>query len=142
MNDSTKEPLIRYRLKRAREALADARLLATAKSWNSCVNRLYYACFYAVSALFLHRGLSSTKHSGIRSLFNRHLVKTGEVSAELGRLYNDLFRDRQESDYTDLVEFQASQVQPRMAAAARFVERMAALSGVDPKVGGAPESGP
>ncbi|MBI3302910.1 MAG: HEPN domain-containing protein [Deltaproteobacteria bacterium] len=42
--------LVRYRLQRARETLEDARILANASRWNPCVNRLYYACFYAVSA--------------------------------------------------------------------------------------------
>lgn len=36
-----------HRLNRAREALADALILAEAGRWNACVNRLYYACSYA-----------------------------------------------------------------------------------------------
>jgi uncharacterized protein (UPF0332 family) len=44
------EDLIQYRLERAQECLDDARLLADAESWNTCVNRLDYSCFYAVSA--------------------------------------------------------------------------------------------
>ncbi|MCP4664147.1 MAG: HEPN domain-containing protein [bacterium] len=123
---------LRYRLKRAHEALQDARLLADAGRWNSCVNRLYYACFYAVSALLLQRGLLSTKHSGVRSFFNLHLVKTGEVSAELGQLYNDLFRDRQESDYTDFVEFTEIQVRPRISATEDFVNQISALTVGEP----------
>jgi len=52
-------------------------LLKEGEEWNPCVNRLYYACFYAVSALLIQQGLSSSKHTGVRSLFNRHYVKTG-----------------------------------------------------------------
>jgi len=59
----TQEEIIRYRLERAREALKEARLLADGGLWNASVNRLYYACFYAVSALLLGRNLSSTKHT-------------------------------------------------------------------------------
>lgn len=33
--------------------------MANADRWNACVNRLYYACFYAISALFVRDGLSS-----------------------------------------------------------------------------------
>jgi uncharacterized protein (UPF0332 family) len=66
--------------------------------WNPCVNRLYYACFYAVSALLLRHGFSSSKHTGVRSLFNRHFVKTGKISKALAQIYNDLFARRQESD--------------------------------------------
>jgi uncharacterized protein (UPF0332 family) len=64
--------VVQYRLRRSRETLQDARILAHASRWNPCVNRLYYACFYAVSALLIQHGLSSSKHAGIRGLFNRH----------------------------------------------------------------------
>ena len=40
------QELIDYRLQRSRAALADARALAQAGSWNTCVSRLYCACFY------------------------------------------------------------------------------------------------
>jgi len=51
----------------------------------ACVNRLYYSCFYAVSALLVRDGLSSLKHAGVRSLFKRHYVRTGKVPMELAR---------------------------------------------------------
>jgi uncharacterized protein (UPF0332 family) len=79
--------------------LEDARVLAREKRWNACVNRLYYACFYAVSALLVCDGLSSSKHSGIRGLFNKQYVKTGQIPKGIARIYNDLFERRQESDY-------------------------------------------
>lgn len=69
--------LVKYRLEKARETLEDARVLANASRWNPCMNRLYYACFYAVSALLIQDGLSSSKHMGVRSFFNRYYVKTG-----------------------------------------------------------------
>jgi uncharacterized protein (UPF0332 family) len=71
----TLEDLIKYRLEKADQTLDDAKLLANAKRWNPCVNRLYYACFYAVSALLAQNEFSSSKHTGIRSLFNLNFVK-------------------------------------------------------------------
>lgn len=121
------EALIRYRLERAQESLDDARLLADAASWNTCVNRLYYSCFYAVSALLARDGLASPRHTGIRSLFNRHYVRTGVVPRELARLYNDLFERRQESDYADFVRFQADQVRPWIPQTEAFIAHMASL---------------
>ena len=119
--------LVQYRLRRARETLQDAHILANAKRWNPCVNRLYYACFYVVSALLIWQGLSSSKHTGVRGLFNRHYVSTGKVPKELAQIYNDLFERRQESDYLDFVDFEESQVRPWIAHAERFVERLASL---------------
>jgi len=127
MTKSNKE-LVLYRLQRARETLEDARILADARRWNPCVNRLYYACFYAVSALLVQAGLSSSKHTGVRSLFNRHFVKTGKVTKEKARIFNDLFERRQEGDYMDFVSFEESQVRPWVPEAEAFVDSIAALT--------------
>lgn len=119
--------LVTYRLERARESLEDARILADAKRWNPAVNRLYYACFYAVSALLAQEGLSSSRHAGVRALFNRDFVNTGKVAKDEARIYNDLFERRQEGDYVDFVRFDQSQVLAWMPCAERFVGRIAEL---------------
>jgi uncharacterized protein (UPF0332 family) len=126
MTESNGE-LVSYRLQRARETLADAHILADAGRWDPCVNRLYYACFYAVSALLIQEGLSSTKHTGLRSLFNRHFVKTNKVSKDKARIFNDLFERRQEGDYVDFVSFEESQVLPWLPEAEAFVQNLADL---------------
>ncbi len=102
--------LVIYRLERARESLEEAKILLERGYANTYVNRLYYACFYAVSALLLTRGLSSAKHSGIRSLFHQNFVKSGLVDIELGQLYDRLFDNRQKGDYADLVRFDLNEV--------------------------------
>lgn len=93
-----------------------------------CVNRLYYACFYAVSALLAAEGLSSSKHSGVRSLFNENFVKTGSVEKSLARVYNDLYERRQESDYVDFVEFREEQVTPWIPRAESFAEQIIGMA--------------
>jgi uncharacterized protein (UPF0332 family) len=109
------------------ESMEDARILADAKRWNACVNRLYYACFYMVSALLIHDGMSSLKHTGVRSLFNKNYVKTGHIPKELARTYNDLFERRQEGDYIDFVTFQELQVLPLIPKADQFIRHISTL---------------
>jgi len=121
--------LIKYRTERSRETLEDARILAESGRWNACVNRLYYACFYAVSALLLQTGLSSAKHTGVRSLFNRHYVKPQKIPKNIARIYNDLFERRQESDYMDFVAFEETQVQPWISEVEIFVEQIINIIG-------------
>jgi uncharacterized protein len=121
------QDLISYRLARANETMVDARILANAGRWNACVNRLYYACFYVVSALLARHGLSSSKHTGVRSLFNKHYVKTGKVPKDLARIYNDLFERRQEGDYIDFVRFQESQVLPWISEAEELIGHITSL---------------
>ncbi len=39
---------VKYRMQRAKETLVEIETLIENKFWNTAVNRLYYACFYAV----------------------------------------------------------------------------------------------
>jgi uncharacterized protein (UPF0332 family) len=125
--------LLQYRLARARETLDEARLLLDAGHANACVNRLYYACFYAVSALLLTEGETSAKHRGVRALFDRHWVKSGRVSAELGRVYRRLFARRQRGDYDDLVQFKDEEVRLWLEEARDFVSTLTQIVEEEPR---------
>lgn len=121
------DDLIAYRLERAQEALEEARLLASHGHANAAVNRPYYACFYAVSALLYSKGLSAAKHSGVRSLFGQHFVKTGLISKESAALYNDLFEYRQQGDYKDFFCVDSQLLTPWLDQAQRFIDAIAEL---------------
>lgn len=119
--------LVNYRFERAHESLEEAKILLEQGHANTFVNRLYYACFYAVSGLLLTRGLSSAKHSGIRSIFHQNFVKTGLVNPELGQLYDKLFDNRQKGDYADLVRFDLNEVRSWHEDARKFVETIESI---------------
>jgi len=104
--------LAAYRMSRANETLEEAKVLFEAGHINAYVNRLYYACFYALSALLLMRGFSTGKHGHLRSLFHREFVKTGAIAQEWGRHFDLLFSSRHEGDYADFVQFEADEVAP------------------------------
>jgi uncharacterized protein (UPF0332 family) len=53
MTDDPTKALVKYRIERAEETYKEALLMRTEDHWNACANRLYYACFYAVSALLV-----------------------------------------------------------------------------------------
>ena len=116
--------LFEYRINRAYETLEDAKILASAKRWNSCVNRLYYACFYAVLALLMKDAKSSSKHTGIRSIFNKDYIKTGKIPLKFGQLYNSLFEGRQESDYMPYIYFQEEQVKSWLSQVTLFIDHI------------------
>lgn len=117
MND-----VIRYRREKAKQVLKDALLLAEKGSLLSAVNRIYYACFYEVSALLLAKGLSSPKHTGIRSLFNKNFVKTGIIPNAMGEFYGKMFEFRHEGDYLDFVKFDAKEVKSWANKTKEFIE--------------------
>ncbi|MFH0986408.1 MAG: HEPN domain-containing protein [Candidatus Omnitrophota bacterium] len=119
--------LIRYRLDRAFESIDESKLLLQNGHLHSSVNRLYYACFYAVSGLLLTQSLSSVKHSGTMALFERHCVKTEKVPKELGLLYRRLFNRRQKGDYDDLVTFLPEDIEIWIGEVKTFVAAISDL---------------
>jgi len=127
VKDKYLNDLIRYRLDRANETYEEAVLMKHKKHWNTCANRLYYACFYAVIALLEKYGYTASKHGGVKSLFNRHFVKTGKVNKELGKLFNSLFDARQEGDYIDFVYFDEDTVGPWIPKVKEFISTISCL---------------
>jgi uncharacterized protein (UPF0332 family) len=108
----TKDELVRYRLQRAKDTLEDARILADNQRWNSAINRLYYASYYAVTALLLDADLNPSTHNGAKSNFTEHFVKTNRIDKEYGKIYSQLFTWRQKGDYDDLFDFSEDKVMP------------------------------
>jgi len=108
--NGTRKDLVKYRLSRARQTLEDARILADRERWNSTINRLYYASYYAVSALLLNSGINSTTHSGTKNQFSENFIKNKIIPKELGKTYSQLFTWRQKGDYDDLFDFTREKV--------------------------------
>ena len=105
MTIENREDYIKYRYRRARESFEEALILADNEKWNTVVNRLYYACFYAVSALLLKNDIESKSHDGTRTQFGLHFIKTGKIDKTYGKLFTKLFDLRQKGDYGDLFDF-------------------------------------
>jgi uncharacterized protein (UPF0332 family) len=112
MTKSSKQEYIDYRLNSARETLEAARTLANDKHWNSVINRLYYACFYAISALLYKNDINARSHSGLKHQFSLHFIKTGLIDKNLAGVYIELFDYRQEGDYADFVDFDENKTLP------------------------------
>jgi uncharacterized protein (UPF0332 family) len=108
----SKQDLINYRLKRAKETLEDANILAENSKWNSTINRLYYSAYYAVMALLLKYDFKPTTHNGAKHHFSEHFIKTGIISKDFGKFYSQLFAWRQKGDYDDLFDFNEEKVMP------------------------------
>jgi uncharacterized protein (UPF0332 family) len=98
------EDYIKYRLQKAKETLEEVNSHIENQFWSTALNRMYYACFYAVSALLFSRGLKATTHSGVRHQFGQNFVLTKIIPFNLGKHYSKLFEKRQKSDYDDFIE--------------------------------------
>ena len=116
--------IVRYWWSKAEGSLASAQREFEAQSYSYAVNRLYYAMFYAVSAVLLERRLSFKKHSGVRATFHREFIKTGLLETKWGKFYDQLFEDRQEGDYIALTEFDRDYVEDQLARCTQFLEKI------------------
>jgi len=108
----SKQDYIDYRVLKSKEIFEDVKLLASNQRWNSCVNRLYYSSYYLVSALLYKYDIKSETHNGAKTQFNLHFIKTGKIAIKYGKLYSTLLLWRQESDYTDFLDFDSETVVP------------------------------
>lgn len=94
MTDEERYELVQLRKENAQRTLCEAKLMLDNSYWNGAVNRMYYACFYAVTALLIQHGIKAQTHSGVRQMLSLHFVKTGKLSPLNMRFYSDLFAAR------------------------------------------------
>lgn len=118
---------VRYWWKKAEESLESAHRELKAESYSYAMNRIYYAAFYGASAALLDRQVSFKKHSGVRSAFHRLFIKTDLIDVEYGKLYDQLFEDRQEGDYIALISFEPDYVKQQLSACREFLQTLRPL---------------
>jgi uncharacterized protein (UPF0332 family) len=103
---------VNYRIKSAFNTYDAAKVLADNGFWNSAVNRLYYAIFYSVNALLVQNEIYVNSHSGMRSQFSLHFIKTGKLGKKYGTLLAELYDWRQKGDYDNIFDYDAESVRP------------------------------
>ena len=114
--------LVSYRMERAEESMAAARLMSEKGMLGFAMNRIYYAMFYAVQAVSVLEDVSFSKHGQIKAYMNRALVKTGILPLSLGRVYNKAFEYRQKFDYLDFAEPDVDLVESYLDQAREFID--------------------
>lgn len=72
--EEARQVLIGRLLEKADLALSAAQREFNAGDYGLAMNRVYYACFYAASAVLTHENLQYARHSGVRAALHQHLV--------------------------------------------------------------------
>lgn len=122
-----KAVLIKHRIERANETLSEAKTASQNGSYLLAANRIYYASFYAVSALGLKQGYSTSKHGQLLGWFNQYFIKTKLIEKNYGEFYQNAFQMRQQSDYDDFVEFAKESIDEKIKLASEFIDRISKL---------------
>lgn len=103
MTNDERKDIVLYRLENAKNTLAEVLSHIENGFYNTAVNRMYYACYYAVSALLVANGIQVKSHEGVRQQLGLHFVLTGKISKEQGQFYSMLFSKRTAGDYEDFL---------------------------------------
>ena len=103
--NTDKSELIHYRIQQAKETLAEIEILLQNRLHRIAVNRIYYGMFYMLLALALKHDFKTSKHQQLIGWFNRDFIKTGKIDVLFGKIINDAYENRSDSDYGVFISF-------------------------------------
>jgi len=109
-NDTDKSVLIKHRIQQAKETVTEIEVLVQNRLYKIAVNRIYYGMFYMLLALALKNDFKTSKHLQLLGWFNRNFINTGKIDISFGKMVNDAYENRADSDYGAFVEFSETDV--------------------------------
>lgn len=66
LTDEQRVDIVRYRMENARVTLKEVESHRENGFYNTAVNRMYYACYYAACAILIANGIETKSHDGVR----------------------------------------------------------------------------
>jgi uncharacterized protein (UPF0332 family) len=127
MNEELRRELATYRLERAHSSLRTAVILLKEKEYSDCINRTYYACFYAVTALLASIDVLPKSHAGTKTMLHKHFSLTNRITAEHSAFYGQIFNLRQEEDYKDFAIVSPEKASEMLTKAQDFINTLGTL---------------
>ena len=124
LTDEQRRDIVCYRIENAQKMLSEVESHRQNGFYNTAVNRMYYACYYAATAKLISMGIEVKSHDGVRLNLGKHVVMEGHLSPELGRFYSRLFSKRSTGDYDDFVNHTLSTVDELLPQAREFIDTL------------------
>ncbi len=127
LTDEERRAIVCYRVEKARTALSDIHKIMPMEVWAIIANRMYYALYYAASALLINDAHMVSTHRGVLSQLNQYYVREGLLSKEDGHLFGRIFAFRQGSDYDDFIDASQSEVEQYLPKVESLVDKIVSL---------------
>jgi len=128
LQDKDRIEIVRYRIENAHRTMDEVSSHMANGFYNTAVNRMYYACYYAASAMLVAEHITTKSHDGVKQMFSLHFVKTGKVPVDLGKSYSRLFDKRTKGDYNDLFDNDQTVCEELYPEAKNFVDSLTRLA--------------
>ena len=115
MRDIKKDiELSKYRYSLAKQTYNNAKMCFDNGFYRDCINRSYYAVFYAIRAVLALESIDFKRHKDVVAYFNKEFVAQGKFPGEMGRRLARLKMKREESDYSDFFIASADEAQTQL----------------------------
>jgi len=121
LSDIERKDLVKYRIEKAKETFAEISVQIENNFFRTAANRMYYACYYAATALLIKEGYETHSHKGVISLLGLHFIKENRIDKYLGNIYGKLFFLRLRGDYEDWVSIDEDEVTQLLKPAEKFI---------------------
>jgi len=125
--EKDKQILINHRIRQAQEALVEISVLIENKFLGLAVNRIYYSIFYAISAVSIKDGFTTSKHKKLLGWFNKNYISNGILPREFGKMIYAAYENREKSDYDFLFEITKEEIKKYFELAKEFVSEIKRL---------------
>ena len=106
MNSEESNKLIAFKIRKSNQSIKAAQLLIENNFYNEAINRIYYACFYLVSALLHKNNINAKTHAGVKTMLHKNFTLTNLIDEELAAFYSSIFFFRHSSDYEEGIEYE------------------------------------
>ena len=83
-----RKTLVQLEFEKADTIMSQIELFHQNNFWDTIANRLYYAVYHAVVALFLHDGIEVGTHKTTINRFGNYYVMTGIFTSQDGKLFS------------------------------------------------------
>ena len=121
LSEKERGEIVKIRLEKANNTFAEVPIQIENKFYRTAANRLYYACYYAVTALLVNDGYETHTHSGVKTLLGLHYITHKKIDKLFGKMYRQLFNLRQTGDYEDWGNIEEEDVKPLLEPAGKFI---------------------
>ncbi|GHV65851.1 DNA-binding protein [Bacteroidia bacterium] len=126
LTESERQDLVSYRLQRAKGTLPEADSLIRDGYYNAAINRLYYACYYAVIALLIQNKIEAQTHQGVKQMFALHYIANKKMEQRYSIFYSRLFNSRMSGDYDDFIQYDSQMLSDIRPQAEEFIKAIEA----------------
>lgn len=127
MKQEEREQYIKYRIETAHKTFDAAVLLLENNYTSSALGRFYYSVFHIVNALLVKNGIATKTHSGLKSQFFLHFIKTEKINIKYGQLLSELFDLRQKAEYGNLFEIEKEAVESLLVPVKNMINEIEKL---------------